>query len=159
MDLEEALKRATELIKAKEDKKLKQSLDIEDKPKQKRNIREDKKEKIRETLREAREKSLLVRQAKKQILEGMKEPEKGLERHRTERKTTPPSEEIKPIMKESPPQTSQPVQPAVPVVQVAPAQPAQLAQPPAPQLPTMPRYYMPTMKNIKKLQSTMYAPF
>ena len=159
MELEEALKRATELIKAKEDKKLKQSLDPkEDKPKQKRNIRDEKKEKIRETLKEAREKSLLVRQAKKQILEGMKE-EKGLERHRTERKVNPPTEEIKPIIKESPPQTNQPVQPVQPVQQVEQVKPVITITPPAPQLPSMPKYYMPTMKNISKLQSTMYAPF
>lgn len=164
MELEEALKRATELIKAKEDKKLKQSLEPkEEKPKQKRNIRDEKKEKIRETLKEAREKSLLVRQAKKQILEGMKE-EKGLERHRTERKVNPPTEEIKPIIKEQPVE-SKPVEskPEVPVETkpVVPVVPAQLAQPtpPVPQLPSRPKYYMPTMNNIKKLHTTMYAPF
>ena len=168
MELEEALKRATELIKAKEDKKLKQSLEPkEEKPKQKRNIRDEKKEKIRETLKEAREKSLLVRQAKKQILEGMKEQEKGLERHRTERKTTPPTEELKPIIKEQPveskPVESKPEVPVEtkPVVPVVPVVPAQLAQPtlPVPQLPSRPKYYMPTMNNIKKLHTTMYAPF
>lgn len=161
--LKRLIQRAEELmVNQSKDESIKKLQPPEDKPaKQKRFYSEQQKEKLRERLELARQKSKEVRELKKNIKEiksveikEEKEEKKAkfneqsledkIEKIKQIRQYNPPKEEIQGPKVDPPPVQPQPPQPQ-PVAQPQPA--AQPAQPPQ---PIKPKYFLPSMKNALK---------